>query len=73
MEQREGNGTKLQPEGTFIRNVGEQADHSVTFSCYAEHIQTIARTPQLKKENAGKSIKNGGDLELLEHVHSVMK
>lgn len=48
-----GDGTKRQPEGTFIHNVGEQADHSVTFSSYAEHIQTVG-SPHSKdgrKEN----------------------
>lgn len=49
LEKRERNGSKLQPRGTFIHNVGEQADQSVTWSCYAKHIQSLTEYGRIQK------------------------
>lgn len=56
LEKRERNGSKLQPQGTFIHNVGEQADQSVTWSCYAKHIPTLTENSLIQKiEHWGKN------------------
>lgn len=41
LKKREWSRSKLQLQGTFILNIGEQGDQSVMWSCYAKHIQTL--------------------------------
>lgn len=65
LERRERNGSKLQPRGMFIHNVGEQADQSVTWSCYAKHTQTqkglIQKMERREKGRAREKKKKGTD------------
>lgn len=40
---------KLQLQGAFIHNVGEQEDQSMTWSYYAKHIQTLTENNVIQK------------------------
>lgn len=54
LKKQEWSWSKLQPQGTFQHNVGEQGDQSVTWSCYATHIQTCLDQRIQKIEQRGK-------------------
>lgn len=54
LQKWEWGGSKRQPRGMLIHNVGEQAHQSVTWSCYAKHILTLSENGLIQKTAKGK-------------------